>query len=84
MSWRENPKEKGDAMKEKVTIYGKAGWPYTEKARSAYGEKAAYYDVESDKKTLDEMLKVCDGVRQVPVIVEVGKAKVGYEGSWGV
>jgi len=25
MSWGENPKERGDAMKEKVTIYGKAG-----------------------------------------------------------
>ena len=70
--------------KEKVIIYGKAGWPYTEQARSAYGEKATYYDVGSDKKKLDEMLKVCGGVRQVPVIVEGGKAKVGYGGSWGV
>jgi glutaredoxin len=37
--------------------------------------------VESDKKKLDEMLKVCGGVRQVPVIVEGGKAKVGYGDS---
>ena len=70
--------------KEKVVIYGRAGWPYTQKARSAYGEEATYYDVESDKKKLDEMLKVCGGVRQVPVIVEGGKATIGYGGSWGV
>jgi glutaredoxin len=37
--------------------------------------------VESDKKKLEEMLKVCGGVRQVPVIVEAGKARVGYGGS---
>lgn len=70
--------------KEKVVIYGKAGWPHTEKARSAYGEKATYYDVESDKKKLDEMLKYSGGRREVPVIVEGGKVKVGYGGSWGV
>ena len=77
--------EKGEIMtKEKVIIYGKSGWPYTEKARSAYGEKATYYDVESDSKKLEEMLKYSDGLRVVPVIVEGGKAITGYGGSWGV
>ncbi len=71
-------------MKEKVTIYGKSGWPYTEKARSAYGDGVKYFDVESDNKKLEEMLKYSKGVRNVPVIVEGNKVTVGYGGSWGV
>ena len=71
-------------MSEKVIIYGKGGWPYTDKARSAYGKKAEYFDVESDRKKLEEMLKYSKGVRNVPVIVEGGKVTVGYGGSWGV
>ena len=68
-------------MAGKVIIYGKEGCPYTEKARSAYGNKAVYYDVESDKRKLEEMLKHSGGRREVPVIVEAGKAVVGYGGS---
>ena len=71
-------------MKEKVIIYGKTGWPYTDKARSAYGNHAKYFDVESDNKKLEEMLKYSKGVRNVPVIVEGSKVTVGYGGSWGV
>jgi len=71
-------------MKEKVIIYGKKGWPYTEKARSAYGDNAKYFGVESDSKRLEEMLKYSGGLRKVPVIVEGGKATIGYGGSWGV
>ena len=71
-------------MSEKVIIYGKGGWPYTEKARSAYGNNATYFDVESDKKKLEEMLKYSKGVRNVPVVVEGSKITVGYGGSWGV
>jgi hypothetical protein len=37
--------------------------------------------VELDKRKLDEMLTVCGGVRQVPVIIEGEKAKIGYKGS---
>ena len=71
-------------MKVKVIIYGKAGWPYTEKARSAYGNKAIYFDVEANNEKLEEMLKYSKGVRNVPVIVEGSKVAVGYGGSWGV
>ncbi len=71
-------------MKEKVVIYGKAGWPYTDKARSAYGKTAKYFDVEADSTKLEEMLKHSGGVRKVPVIVGEGKTTIGYEGSWGV
>ncbi len=70
-------------MAEKVLIYGKAGWPFTDKARSDFGN-AEYYDVKADQSKLDEMLKHSDGKRQVPVIVEGDKVTVGYGGSWGV
>lgn len=70
--------------KEKVIIYGKAGWPYTEQARSAYGDRAKYFDVESDSKKLEEMLKHSGGARKVPVIVEGSRVTIGYGGSWGV
>ena len=71
-------------MGEKVIIYGKAGWPFTEKARLAYGDKAEYYDVKLDSNKLTEMLKYSEGVRKVPVIVEGNKVTVGYGGSWGI
>ena len=62
--------KKGEIMaKEKVIIYGKPGWPYTEKAMSAYGNDAKYFDVEADGKKLEEMLKYSRGLREVPVIV---------------
>ena len=70
--------------KEKVFIYGKAGWPHTQKARSAYGDNAKYFDVEADSKKLDDMLKYSGGVREVPVIVEGSKVTIGYGGTWGV
>jgi len=79
-----NPQWKGETMEEKIIIYGKTGWPYTDRARSAYGNHAKYFDVESDNKKLEEMLKYSKGVRNVPVIVEGSKVTVGYGGSWGV
>ncbi len=57
-------------MGDKVIIYGKAGWPYTQKARSAYGERAVFIDVHERKIKLEEMLKLSKGKRKVPVIVE--------------
>jgi len=69
-------------MGEKIVIYGKAGWPFTEKARLAYGDKTEYYDVKLDNNKLNEMLKYSEGVRKVPVIVEGNKVTVGYGGSW--
>lgn len=38
-------------------------------------------DVKKDKKTLEEMLKVSQGVREVPVIVENGKVTIGFGGT---
>ena len=70
-------------MTETIIIYGKAGWPYTEKARSVYGT-AQYFDVKQDPIKLKEMLLHSKGVRKVPVIVEGGEVSIGYGGSWGV
>ena len=71
-------------MAKEVIIYGKFGWPFTDKARSAYGDSAQYFDVREDSSKLDEMLKHSDGTRRVPVIVEEGKVTIGYGGSWGI
>ena len=71
-------------MAEEIIIYGKGGWPFTDQARLAYGIKARYVDVKSDSAGFQEMLKFSGGLRQVPVIVEGGKVKIGYGGTWGV
>ena len=71
-------------MTEKVIIFGKAGWPHTDEARSAYGDIAQYVDVKSDSTKLEEMLRYTNGVREVPVIVEGDKVTIGYGGTWGV
>jgi glutaredoxin 3 len=49
-------------------------------ARSAY-PAAEYFDVMQDKAKLQEMLKYSGGARKVPVIVDGGKAKIGYGGT---
>ena len=69
---------------EKVIIFGKAGWPYTNRARSAFGEIAVYYDVRSDPGKLEEMLRYSKGAREVPIIVEGDKVTIGYGGTWGI
>ena len=71
-------------MKGKVIIYGKAGWPFTDKARSVYGDQAEYIDVKADANKLEEMLKLSGGIRKVPVIVEEGRVDIGFGGAWGV
>ncbi|MCX5855119.1 MAG: UXX-star (seleno)protein family 1 [Deltaproteobacteria bacterium] len=68
-------------MVEEILIYGKSGCPFTDKALSAYGKRARYIDVESDGAKLQEMLKLSDGVRKVPVIVEGARVTIGYGGA---
>jgi len=68
-----------------VVIYGKDTWPYTTRAREDYAEKGRtvdYVNVVSDPSRLDEMLKWSGGRRDVPVIVEDGRATIGFGGSW--
>ena len=67
-----------------IIIYGKSTWPYTEKARSAYGDGATYVDVAQQPEKLEEMLEFSNGVRKVPVIVQGDKVEIGYGGTWGV
>ncbi len=67
-------------MSNKVIIYGKEGCPYTDKARAAYKDHI-YVDVIAEFGKLDEMLKLSEGTRKVPVIVEDGEVTVGYFGS---
>jgi hypothetical protein len=38
-------------------------------------------DVRDDKNMLDEMLKVSNGVRKVPVIVDGEKVQIGFGGT---
>ena len=71
-------------MGDKVIIYGKSTWPYTEKARSAYGDEATYVDVAQQTDKLEEMLEFTNGIRKVPVIVKGDKVEIGYGGTWGV
>ncbi len=40
-----------------------------------------YIDVKQDPARLDEMLKLSDGVRKVPVIVEADNITIGYQGK---
>ncbi len=68
-------------MTEEIVIYGRAGCPFTDKVISAYGKRAKYFDVQSDSQKLQEMLKLTDGVRKVPVIVEGGNVTIGYGGT---
>jgi len=68
-------------LTEEIVIYGRAGCPFTDKAISAYGKRAKYFDVQSDSQKLQEMLKLSDGVRKVPVIVEGGNVTIGYGGT---
>lgn len=69
-------------MDEKIIIFGKEGWPYTKRARDAFGEKAIYFDVKKDEEKLKEMLEYSKGVRKVPVIVEKENVTIGYGGAW--
>jgi len=50
------------------------------KARDAFKDHV-YYDVKKDHKKLDEMIKVTNGQREVPVIIEGQKVNIGYGGS---
>ena len=75
-------------MADKILIYGKDTWPYTNAAREAFkkqGKKVEYYDVRHDADKLKDMLKHSEGMRKVPVIVDQDKVTIGFNGgSWGV
>jgi glutaredoxin len=40
-----------------------------------------YRNVQKDKEAMAEMVTVCKGRRDVPVILEAGKVTIGYGGT---
>jgi len=67
-----------------VTIFGKDSCPYTNAARDDYkkrGIAVEYVNVKKNAADLERMLRVTNGRRQVPVIVEEGKVTVGFGGT---
>ena len=40
-----------------------------------------YRDVVDDPRALEEMLRLSQGMRQVPVLVEAGRVSVGFGGA---
>jgi hypothetical protein len=50
----------------------------------AYGDRAAYIDVDADIKVLQKMLDHSGGKMAVPVIVEGDKVTIGFGGESGV
>ena len=75
-------------MANKILIFGKDTWPYTNQAREAFakkGQEVKYVNVKNDARKMKTMLEYSDGVRKVPVIVEKGQVTIGFNGgTWGV
>ncbi|MCK7512307.1 MAG: DUF169 domain-containing protein [Desulfobacterales bacterium] len=57
-------------MEQKIIIYGTKTCPFCIQAREAYGDRAVFVDVDEDPESLNKMLSLSGGKRQVPVIVE--------------
>ncbi len=70
-------------MGEKIRIYGTETCPFTRQARSAYGERAVFINVEGNPEKLDEMLAYSAGKRIIPVIVDRDKVMVGFSKEGG-
>lgn len=71
-------------MPDKILIYGKDTCPFTTAARDALkneGKAVDYIDVLANPDQLAAMLKLTDGRRQVPVIVEGGQVTIGFRGK---
>lgn len=65
------------------TIYTKPGCPYCAAAKDDLRQRGIQYtehNVKADQASLREMLKLNGNRRQVPTIVEDGRATVGFNG----
>jgi len=60
-----------------IVIYGKSTCPHTKQALAAHPE-ARFVDIQASEANLEEMLRISDGQRRIPVVVENGKACVGF------
>jgi glutaredoxin 3 len=61
-----------------IVIYGKSTCPHTKRALTAHPE-ARFVDIEASEANLEEMLRLSDGLRRIPVIIENGKTCVGFK-----
>ena len=68
-------------MAQKMIIYGTKTCPFCIQAREAYGDRAHFVDVDENPESLDRMLSLSGGKRQVPVIVEGDRVTVGFAGD---
>jgi glutaredoxin 3 len=69
---------------EKVEIFGQDLCPYTSGAREDFRRrkiKFDYINVLEDPAGLERMLKITNGRRNIPVIVEAGKVTIGFGGT---
>jgi glutaredoxin 3 len=67
-----------------VEIFGQDLCPYTAKAREDLRRRKVnfnYINVLEDRAGLERMLKITNGRRDIPVIVEAGKVTIGFGGS---
>ena len=75
-------------MADKILIFGKDTWPYTNQAREAFakqGREVDYFSVKTDPGQMKTMLKYSDGIRKVPVIVDQDDVAIGFNGgTWAV
>ena len=66
-----------------ITIYTKPGCPYCAAAKADLqqrGLRYAEHNVKADQASLRDMLKLNGNRRQVPTIVQDGRATVGFNG----
>jgi hypothetical protein len=45
------------------------------------GSRVVYRNVQQDKSAMAEMMTLCKGRRDVPVILDAGKVTIGYGGT---
>ena len=68
----------------KFELFGTASCPYTQEMREWLEWKRRdfiEYDVETDSAARERMLKLANGQRTVPVLVEEGKVvQIGWQG----
>jgi glutaredoxin 3 len=69
---------------EPVQIFGQDLCPYTAAARKDFTQRKIpfeYINVLEDSAGLERMLKITNGRRKIPVIVDAGKVTIGFGGS---
>jgi glutaredoxin 3 len=71
-------------MDEKVLIFGQDLCQYTSAARADFSRRKIpfeYINVLKDEDGLERMVKLTNGRRKIPVIVDAGKITVGFGGT---